>query len=79
MRLNKEKYIGKIKKGFNIAKIEYYLEKLKSLKVLVIGDAIIDEYVFVATKGRAIKDPILSVGYRNHEIYAGGVLSIARH
>ncbi len=74
-----EDYVGNIKKKFDLKQIVAYLERLKSLNVLVIGDIIIDEYVFVATKGRAIKDPILSVGYRNHEIYAGGVLSIARH
>lgn len=74
-----EDYIGNIKKKFDLKQIEACLEKLKSINVLVIGDTIIDEYVFVAPKGRAIKDPILSVGYKNHEIYAGGVLSIARH
>ena|SRR3989338_7319982 len=74
-----EDYVGNIKKNFDLKQIEVYLGKLKSLNVLVIGDAIIDEYVFVAPKGRAIKDPILSVGYRDHEIYAGCVLSIARH
>lgn len=55
------------------------IDKLTNLKVLVIGDSIIDHYVFVKPKGRAIKDPILSVEYNNEERYAGGVLAIANH
>jgi len=72
-------YINKIKKKFNLTQIESNLEKLKSLNVLVIGDTIIDEYIFVAPKGRAVKDPILSAEYENHEVYPGGVLAIAGH
>src|SRR3989344_7276533 len=56
-----------------------YLEKMKSLNVLVIGDTIIDEYHFTDPKGRTIKDPILSVDYIRHERYAGGALAIANH
>ena len=74
-----KKYIDKIKKKFGLKRIECDLDKLKSLNVLVIGDAIIDEYIFVIPKGRAIKDPILSVEYENHEIYPGGALAIAGH
>lgn len=54
-------------------------EHLQNLKVLVIGDVILDKYVFVQPKGRAVKDPILSVGYERHETYAGGVLAVANH
>ena len=74
-----KEYVNKIKSKFSLNQIESYLDKLKSLNVLVIGDAIIDEYIFVIPKGRAIKDPILSVEYENHEIYPGGALAIAGH
>ena len=56
-----------------------YLKRIKKLNVLLIGDTIIDEYVFVSPKGRAMKDPILSVEYKNKEIYPGGILAIANH
>ncbi|MBW2993161.1 hypothetical protein KY317_01140, partial [Candidatus Woesearchaeota archaeon] len=51
-------------------------KKLKKLKVLVIGDTIIDEYIFTLPKGRAIKDPILSLDFIRNERYAGGILAI---
>ena len=72
-------YINKVKEKFSFEQIDSFIEKLNKLNVLVIGDTIIDEYVFVQPKGRAIKDPILSVEYENHETYAGGVLAIAGH
>jgi len=54
-------------------------DKIKNLKVLIIGDTILDEYCFTDPKGRAIKDPILSVDYVRHETYAGGILAVANH
>ena len=72
-------YLGKIKGKFSIEYIKDKLKKLSSLRVLVIGDTIIDHYLFVEPKGRAIKDPILSVEYKSREIYAGGVLAVANH
>jgi len=79
MDLNKKEYLNEIKSRFNAIKIESHLEKLKNLKVLIIGDVIIDEYVFVQLKGRAVKDPILSAEYNNRKVYPGGVLAIANH
>ena len=73
------KYINEIKDKFTFEKIAEYIKNLKDLKALVIGDTIIDHYLFVAPKGRAIKDPILSVEYKNREVYAGGVLAVTNH
>jgi len=74
-----EDYINSIKKKFTIKEIERTLSIFSNLNVLVIGDTIIDEYSFVTPKGRAIKDPILSTGFRHKEVYAGGILAIANH
>jgi len=70
-------YIARIKSKFSFEQIADCLEKPGRLKVLVIGDTILDKYVFVQPKGRAIKDPILSVGFKSAETYAGGILVIA--
>jgi len=72
-------YISNIMEKFNLDRIKTILDRLKPLNVLIIGDTIIDEYTFVQPKGRAIKDPILSVEYKYHETYAGGALAIANH
>ncbi|MFC1686945.1 hypothetical protein ACFL0E_01140 [Nanoarchaeota archaeon] len=78
MGLEKE-YLKELVTRFEFSKIYESLEKLKNISVLVIGDIILDYYVFVGLKGRAIKDPILSTEYKNHEIYAGGILAITNH
>ncbi len=71
--------IEKIKSAFDMDKISKILDKTKNVEVLIIGDTIIDEYVFVHMKGRAVKDPILSTSFMYEEKYAGGVLAIANH
>lgn len=74
-----EEYLKKVVSTFKFEQIANLLDKAKNLNVLVIGDTIIDHYVFVDLKGRAMKDPILSVEYRDREIYPGGILAIANH
>lgn len=59
--------------------INDYLEVFSNLNVLVIGDIIIDEYVFCTVMGLMSKDRGLSVRYKNEEKYLGGTLAIARH
>lgn len=77
--MNKEEYVQKIKSRFTADDLNRLLNELKDLKILLIGDAIIDEYHFTVPKGRAVKDPIMSVDYLSHEVYLGGILAIANH
>ncbi|MBS3113793.1 hypothetical protein J4448_01705 [Candidatus Woesearchaeota archaeon] len=74
-----KEYIKNIKQKYPIDEILVILKNFKSIKTLVIGEIIIDEYHFTIPKGRAIKDPILSVDYVYHETYGGGALAIANH
>jgi len=55
------------------------LSKISKVKVLVIGDSIVDRYIFVLPTGRAIKDPILSTQLKSSEDYAGGAVAVANH
>lgn len=73
------KYLRNIKEKYPLGHIENTLNKLKGLKILVVGDIIIDIYTFVHPKGRAIKDPILSTGFQHQEKYLGGILAIGNH
>lgn len=76
---NINNYIKAIKSRFDLERIEKYFDELKKLTVFVIGDTIIDHYLFVHPKGRAMKDAILSVQYVNDAIYPGGILAVANH
>jgi len=55
------------------------IEALRSLKVLVVGEAIIDEYIYCAAMGKSTKDPVLACLYQETESIAGGSLAVANH
>lgn len=68
------------KYGDNIADtVRGMIESFSRLKVLVIGDIIIDDYVFCNVQGLTTKDAAISARYDFKERYAGGALAIARH
>ena len=54
-------------------------DEFKRLKVLVVGDTILDEYHYCETIGKSSKDPTLVLRYENKDIFAGGVLAVANH
>lgn len=55
------------------------LSKASSLKILVIGEAIVDEYVYVEAIGKSSKEPTLVVKRLETEPFAGGSLAVANH
>jgi bifunctional ADP-heptose synthase (sugar kinase/adenylyltransferase) len=55
------------------------LRRLSDLRVLVVGETIIDEYRFCTTLGKSSKEPILAVRHNYGEQYAGGILAVANH
>lgn len=59
--------------------IKNYVERMKNLKVLVVGDVIIDEYIYCTVQGLMSKDMGYSARYGRSEQYLGGSLAIARH
>ena len=54
-------------------------DKIKDLRVLLIGDAIMDEYRYVTTIGKAIKENALSSRFERAEVFKGGVWAAAAH
>jgi len=56
-----------------------YLENGRSLKVLVVGEAIIDEYQYCEAIGKSSKEPMLAVKQLSVEKFAGGILAVGNH
>lgn len=54
-------------------------DAVKRLRVLMVGDAIRDRYVFVTPLGKSIKETVISVRYERDESYRGGVWAAAEH
>ena len=74
-----KKKISKIKKKTNFSLINKTIDNFKKLKILVVGEAIIDQYIFCETLGKSGKEPMLVLRELKKEQYLGGVLSIARN
>lgn len=55
------------------------LKKISDLKVLVIGDTILDEYHYCKAMGKSPKDNLISTRYISEERFAGGILACANH
>ena len=72
-----KKYLEKLKEKYKFKKITEYIDSLTKLKVLLIGEVIIDEYVFCDTIGKSGKEPVLVNQIINSEKYAGGILAVA--
>ena len=76
---SQKKFINDISKKFNFNDINKLFKGLINKNVLVVGEAIIDEYIFCETLGKSGKEPILSLKKLNSEIYYGGALAVANH
>jgi rfaE bifunctional protein nucleotidyltransferase chain/domain len=59
--------------------ISLEIEKLTKMKVLIIGEAIIDRYTFVSPMGKSAKSAAISVRHQYTEDYAGGSMAVANH
>ena len=55
------------------------VESLKDLRVMVVGEAILDEYIYGTVIGKSGKEPILAMRYASRETHAGGSVAIANH
>ena len=55
------------------------VEGFAKFRVLVVGDVIIDDYIFCEPQGLTSKDATLSTRFESAERYLGGALAIARH
>jgi len=55
------------------------LDRLRTMNVVVVGEAILDEYVYCDQMGKSAKDPVLAMRFARTETYAGGALAVANH
>lgn len=72
-------YLEEFKSRFNADEILHYFEGSKKLKVLLIGEAIIDIYHYGEAIGKSGKEPVLVTKYHREETYIGGILAVANH
>ncbi|MDX2285194.1 MAG: PfkB family carbohydrate kinase [Bacteroidia bacterium] len=74
-----QEYMYAFRKQHDAGDIIRFIESLSDLRVLVIGDTIIDEYHYIRSLGKSSKSPTLSTKFLRADQFAGGVLAIANH
>jgi rfaE bifunctional protein nucleotidyltransferase chain/domain len=55
------------------------LDRVKDMRVLMVGDAIIDEYCYVSAIGKSPKEHMIATLFNSREVFAGGVFAAANH
>ncbi len=72
-------YMNEFKQKHSLKQMLDYVVAFSDLKVLVIGDAILDEYQYVTPLGQSAKGSHLTTKLLEREVYAGGAFAIANH
>ena len=81
LALNEEqiKFLDQIKKNDDYTSIINTLDELKKDKVLVVGDLIIDNYIYGDVLGKSGKEPHMVFCQSTKKFYIGGSAIIANH
>jgi rfaE bifunctional protein nucleotidyltransferase chain/domain len=66
-------------KKWSEKELQKQIKSLSELKVLIVGDAIIDQYHYVTPLGQTGKGNTLAVRYDSEEQFAGGAIAVANH
>jgi len=74
-----KKFLDEFKKRYSFEEIWHFIEKIKDLKILIIGESIIDEYCYCEAMNKVPKDNVIGNKYLNKERFLGGVLASANN
>jgi rfaE bifunctional protein nucleotidyltransferase chain/domain len=72
-------YLGGLDKETHLARALGALDRIKDMRVLLVGEAIIDEYLYAKPMGKSAKENIIASRYSGREVFAGGVIAAANH
>jgi len=72
-------FIQKFKKKYAVAKVQNYFDEIKNLKVLVIGEVIIDSFCFGEHLGKMRRESLMEFGINGTINQVGGSGAIANH
>ena len=72
-------YLSLLRSRYTLDSILHVIDSFKELRVLVVGDAILDEYQYCTAIGKSSKDPTMVVQYQSQDVFAGGAFAVANH
>lgn len=74
-----DQYLFKLRQAHTAEEILALLDRARKLKILVVGEAILDEYYACATLGQATKSASVVGRYLSHQRYLAGAPAVANH
>ncbi len=72
-------YLSGMRERFTADDVTACLDGLRDLRVVVIGEAILDEYHYCSPDAMSNKTPTLSARFESAEVFGGGVIAVANH
>ena len=72
-------YLRQLAGRYSLEDVRARLEQARKLKILVVGDSIIDQYCYCTPLGKSAKENMVAHRYLREESYAGGALATANH
>ena len=74
-----QEYLNIFRKRHPLESIHAAMDSFEDLTVLVVGDVILDEYIYCSALGASSKDPVLALLHKNNDIFVGGAAAVANH
>jgi rfaE bifunctional protein kinase chain/domain/rfaE bifunctional protein nucleotidyltransferase chain/domain len=74
-----KEYLAAFRGKFSVGDVTGFITRANCLRVLVMGEAIVDEYHYCDTLGKSGKEPILAAQFLRAEKFIGGALAVANH
>jgi bifunctional ADP-heptose synthase (sugar kinase/adenylyltransferase) len=71
------RYLERFRFRFSLDDVLGYFDRARELRILAVGEAIIDEYEYCESIGKSGKEPILAARYVSRDRFAGGILAVA--
>jgi rfaE bifunctional protein nucleotidyltransferase chain/domain len=72
-------FLDNFSKRYSAEDLVGQLASIKKLKVLLIGEAVIDEYCYCSSLGKSGKENLIAMKFLEKEEYAGGIFACANH
>ncbi|MGE3856324.1 MAG: PfkB family carbohydrate kinase [Dehalococcoidia bacterium] len=72
-------YLLRLRRRYSPADMRGFLAAASGRRALVVGEAIIDEFVYVEPMGKSAKEAVLAARHLSDEAQAGGSLAVANH
>jgi rfaE bifunctional protein nucleotidyltransferase chain/domain len=72
-------HLDSLRRDGGLAELLDLIDSVRDYRVVLVGDAIIDEYQYVLPMGKTPKENMIATRYQDRELFAGGVFAAANH